>query len=45
MYDDQYGDEFERRVMCDRGQTMTQVGAHQDARFALVISEDDTDTA
>lgn len=38
-------DGIESRIMCSREQTMTQVGAHDNARFAIVIQEDETDTA
>ena len=40
---DGYG--LEQRFLCSREQTMSQVGAHEDARFAIVTQDDETDTA
>ncbi|KAI0343582.1 hypothetical protein BDW22DRAFT_1428158 [Trametopsis cervina] len=44
--DDMDSDEqvMEQMVFCPKDHTMTQVGAHQDARFTIAIEEDDSDT-
>ncbi|KAI0090892.1 hypothetical protein BDY19DRAFT_743655 [Irpex rosettiformis] len=42
---DNEGQVIEQRFTCPREHTMTQVGAHDDARFAIDVVEDETDTA
>jgi hypothetical protein len=36
---------MEQRFVCPRDHTMTQVGAHDEARFAIEIHEDGSDSA
>lgn len=38
-------DVIEQRFTCPRASTMTQVGAHDGARFAVEVFEDESDTA
>ena len=37
------GQMIEQRFVCPRDHTMTQVGAHDDAKFAVEVVEDETD--
>ena len=39
------GQVIEQRFTCPREHTMTLVGAHNEARFAIEVVEDETDTA